>query len=59
MLKNPPHQIGGNPDVKRAANPAGLDVDPVVSFNTHQNFTTFAASSTFADDAIEPGTTHP
>jgi hypothetical protein len=59
MLIDSSDQIVGDADVKRAADLAGQDIDPVALFSTHQHFTEFAASSIFLDDATEPGTTHP
>jgi hypothetical protein len=59
MLINSSHQIVRNTDVKRAANPACQDIDPIALVGTHQHFTTVAALSIFPDDATEPGTLHP
>ena len=52
-------KVVGHTHVKRAANLAGQDIDPIALVGTHQYFTKFAASSIFADDATEPGAAHP
>jgi hypothetical protein len=59
MLIDSSDQIVGHTDVKRAANPAGQDIDPIALVGTHPCFTKFAALSIFEDDATEPGTLHP
>jgi hypothetical protein len=59
MLINSSDEIVGDTDVKRAANPARQDVNPIAPFNVHRHFTTFAELSIFTDDATEPGTLHP
>jgi hypothetical protein len=59
MFIDSSHEVVGHTDVKRAANLAGQDIDPIALVGTHQYFTKFAASSIFADDATEPGAAHP
>jgi hypothetical protein len=59
MLINSSYEIVGDTDVKRAANSARQDIDPIALVGTHQYFTKFAASLIFADDATELGAAHP
>jgi hypothetical protein len=59
MLTDSSDQIVGDSDVKRAADSAGQDTDPIALVGTHPRLRRFAPSSIFPDDATEPGTTHP